>query len=191
MINQKRKKRTASHKNGKNDKGSVLVLTLIAVLILSITVTGLLLVGRTELFTTQSYYLDKSAYYTAVWGVEVLREEILDNPTSEYLMAMTKTHPETSFKQDSIDRMYIIGSLADMENTVSAIESGGAVPMKTISKFDGFNPPAIPGLSLGLGKMQVYPVVWKVTVTGKASGGSRHAFSEIVCGVLSTLSGSE
>ena len=41
------------------EKGSVLVLTIIAVLILSIMVTGLLTVGTTEIYTTQNFHLKR------------------------------------------------------------------------------------------------------------------------------------
>lgn len=177
--------------NQNREKGSVLILTIIAVLILSITVTGLLLVGRTELFTTQSYLLEKSAYYTAVWGVEEIRQEIMNNPASEYLTTLSKTYPATNFIQDNVDRMYIIGDLATMEATITAIDNGSVIPEEHLEKFDGFNPPTLPGIELGLGKTQLYPVVWKVVVTARAKGGSRNAYAEIVCGVLSTLSGSE
>jgi hypothetical protein len=188
-MTKKRIKQTGSNKRvcrryGKREKGSVLVLTLIAVLILSVTVTGLLLVGRTELFSTQSNYLDKAAYYTAVWGVEEIREAIMEGQFTT-VAAMTKTYPETQFVQDSINRLYIIGNMKDMEDTVKAIESGGAVPMKTLEKFEGFNV-QMPGGSVAIGQ-PTQTAVWKVCVTGKASGVSRHAFAEVVCGVVSVL----
>ncbi len=159
------------------EKGSILVLTLISVLILSLMALGLLSVGATENFTTQNYHLNKMAYYTALRGVEEMRNMIFNNPQVDAVTQMTKSLTETEIEGDhGITRAYISGSLKNLEDEETS----------PISMFEGFDAPPLPGLSMGTG-MSVASVVWKVHVTSKVSMGGRSAFSEILTGVYSLI----
>ena len=57
------------------EKGSMLVLAIIATLILSLILVAGLTVSTTEVHTTQNYFLNKVSYYKAVEGVEIVTAE--------------------------------------------------------------------------------------------------------------------
>mgnify|MGYP003574211811 CR=1 FL=1 len=168
--------------NIEKEKGSILVLTLIAVLILSIMVTGLLNVGTTEIYTTQNYHLNKSAYYTAIQGLEEIRTRIYNAPDAESVRTIMETPPAEAF-YSSGGRLsfYVTGSLKDMEDILSGYKDG--VP---IEQFKGFASPPLPSISLG-GGSSIEPIVWKVQVTAKVDANNRATYSEIVSGIYSVL----
>ena len=66
------------------EKGSVLILTIITILIMSIMIFGLLSIGSTEVRTTQNYQLKKKSFYHAVQGLETVIERVRnsDDPIS-------------------------------------------------------------------------------------------------------------
>lgn len=162
----------------KKENGSLLVLTLIAVLILSLLMIGLLTVGTTELQTTQNFQLNKNAYYAAVQGIEEIRDLIHQNPDAASVTAITKSISETevsdSFGGISVgtSRAYIIGTVKDWEDNTTQL----------IDRFKGFDPPPLRGISAG-----VDPVVWKVPITATAAMGTRSGFAEIEAGIYSII----
>jgi len=165
------------------EKGSVLVLTIIAVLILSIMVTGLLNVGTTEIYTTQNFQLNKAAYYTAVQGVEEIRTLIYNTPDAESVNGIVKMPPAEAYSSSGgYLRFYITGSLKDLEDILAGTDTDG-VP---IEQFKGFEPPPLPAISLG-GGSSIEPIVWKVQVTAKIDANKRSTYSEIVSGIYSVL----
>jgi hypothetical protein len=165
------------------EKGSVLVLTIIAVLILSIMVTGLLNVGTTEIYTTQNFQLNKTAYYTAVQGIEEIRTLIYNAPDAESVRNIIKMPPAEAYSTaGGFLRFYITGNLKDMEDIFAGTISDG-VP---IEQFKGFPPPPLPAISLG-GGSSVEPIVWKVHVTAKVDANKRTTYSELISGVYSIL----
>jgi len=167
----------------KKEKGSVLVLTIIAVLILSIMVTGLLNVGTTEIYTTQNYQLNKSAYYTAVQGVEEIRTQIYNAPDAESVQGIIKVPPPEAYSSSGgFLRFYITGTLKDMEDILAGTIATGL----PIEHFKGFEPPALPSISLG-GGTSVEPIVWKVHVTAKVDANKRTTYSEVIAGIYSVL----
>ena len=169
--------------NIEKEKGSVLVLTVIAVLILSIMVTGLLNVGTTEIFTTQNFQLKKSAYYTAVQGVEEIRTQIYNTPDAASVNGIVKMPPSEAFSGSGGSlRFYITGSLKDLEDILAGTDTDG-VP---IEQFKGFEPPPLPAISLG-GSSSIEPIVWKVEVTAKVGANKRSTYSEIISGVYSVV----
>ena len=58
------------------ERGSILIITLIAVLILSFMVASGIRTATTEIHTAQNYYLNKIAYYNAVDAVNNLTVQI-------------------------------------------------------------------------------------------------------------------
>jgi hypothetical protein len=160
------------------ERGSLLVLTLIAVLILSLLMLGLLTVGTTELQTTQNFQLNKNAYYAAVQGVEEIRDLIHQEPDAASVTSITKTKYETT-KSDTFgnvkvgtSRTYIIGTLKDWEENTTLF----------IDRFKGFEPPPLRGISKG-----VDPVVWKVPITASSTMGTRVGYAEIEAGIYSII----
>ena len=160
------------------EKGSVLILTVIAVLILSIMVTGLMNVGTTEIYTTQNYQMNKSAYYTAVAGVEDIRNQVYNAPDAEAVTAIVKSVYDTQKSEDGFKTAYITGTLKDLETG-----GGAGVP---VSKFEGFDPPPLVGISLG-STTSVAPVIWKVNVTGEVNLTRKNSYVEISSGVYSVI----
>jgi hypothetical protein len=169
--------------NVEKEKGSVLVLTLIAVLILSIMVTGLLNVGTTEIYTTRNFHLNKSAYYTAVQGVEEIRTLIYNTPDAASVAGIVQMPPAEAYSSSGGGylRFYVTGSLKDLEDILAGIDPDG-VPLE---QFKGFDPPQLPAISLG--DSSLLPIVWKVQVTAKINANKRSTYSEVVSGIYSVL----
>jgi Tfp pilus assembly protein PilV len=165
------------------EKGSVLVLTIIAVLILSIMVTGLLTVGTTEIYTTQNFHLKKSAYYTAVQGVEEIRNQIYNTPDAMAVADIVKMPPANAYTgSGGFLKFYVTGSLKDLEEILAGTNTDGV----RLEQFKGFEPPPLAAISLGQGS-SIQPIVWKVQVTAKIDANKRSTYSEILSGVYSVL----
>jgi hypothetical protein len=181
------------------ERGSIMILTMMAVLILSILVSGLLNVGTTEIYTTQNYQLQKSAYYMAVQGVEEVRSLIYNYPDAQSVTSIKRysygsngpvlvgDDPSMGTMDDAegLKKYYITGTLKDLET----YNYGGSIDPTAISFIDqlkGFKAPPLPSISMG-GSSSVAPVVWKVNVTAEVQLGSRKAYSEIISGVYSIL----
>ena len=64
------------------ERGSILIITLIAVLILSFMVASGIRTATTEIHTAQNHYLNKIAYYNAVDAVKVVAPEPASSPGS-------------------------------------------------------------------------------------------------------------
>lgn len=168
-----------------NEKGSILVLTVISTLILSIIMTGLLTIGTTELHTTQNYHLTKIAHYSALEGVEVVRNLIAEAETTEDIDTITKTVSDTGGRESFNDgsgaitsgvyRSYITGSLLDFQEQTP----------QPVGQFKGFKAPPLLGASQNL---NLTPIIWKVYITSQALMGSKAGYSEIVSGIYYTVS---
>jgi hypothetical protein len=156
------------------ERGSILVLTLVGVLILSLLATGLLTVGTTEINTTRNFYLNKYAYYTAVQGVEEIRTEIKTiDPDS--VGNISRSSSETLVETYGVHRSYITGSLYNMQKNEP----------KTLEGFKGFPPPSPTGTSIG----KVDTTIWRVIITSKATQGNRKGYAEIEVGIVGLLPG--
>jgi hypothetical protein len=165
------------------EKGSVLVLTIIAVLILSIMVSGLLTIGTTELYTTQNYHMKKTAYYAAVQGIEEIRTNIYNSPDAQSVRTIIVTPPAKAYSSSGgYISFYVTGSLKDLEDMLAGTLPDG-VPLE---QFKGFEPPPLPAISLG-GGSSIEPIVWKVQVTAKINANKRSTYSELIAGVYSVL----
>ena len=149
-------------------KGSTLILTLVAVLILSILAVSGLTVSTTEVSTSQNFYLSKVSFYTAVEGVQRIIEDIKIVPDPNNIVFSEEK------KEDQVDKKIISGSLEDLQDNTP----------ENISSFDSFTPPPLPGLFTG-SQTTVYPVIWKVPVSTEIKAGGKKAYSEILVGVYS------
>ena len=164
------------------EAGSALVITLVAVLILSsLAVTGLT-VSSTEIQSTQNFYLNKRAYYTALKGVEELRNEIFRNPAPEYVTTLNRVKANTLDGGVTNYTFYITGFMEDLRNFTE-----DQTPPPNIDFFQGFSPPPLPSIGLG-GTVTVSPVVWDVHVTATVSAARKKSYAEIQTGVYSIVS---
>ena len=164
------------------EKGSVLVLTLIAVLILSgMAITGLT-VSTTEAQSTQNFYLNKRAYYTAVEGVEVVRNLIYNDPAPENVTTLKKIPTDTWVGNTSMNyTYYVTGSMEDLQYFKE-----GVYELPTVGGFQGFDPPPLPSISMG-GTISIAPVVWQVNITSEVYFGKKKSYSEIQSGIYSIV----
>lgn len=166
----------------KKQNGSALVLTLIAVLILSsLAVTGLT-VSSTEIQSTQNFYLNKRAYYTALEGVEEVRNEIFTNPDPEYVTSLTRNSSQTMVGGGSNYTYYITGSMEDLRYFMEY-----QMDPPKVDYFKGFDAPPLPGVGLG-GTVTIAPVIWSVHITSCINTGKKKSYAEIQSGIYSIVS---
>lgn len=157
------------------EKGSVLLLAIIASLILSVIVIGVLTVSSTEMDATQNYYMKKISYYHALDRLEDVIEQVRnsDDPTAISIAAATSPTVEG----DNTTRTYYTG---DMVNGT-----------KPITYFDSFQAPPLPGMSMGTETSYV-PVMYRVPLVSQIEKkGSREAnakaFTELDAGVYALM----
>lgn len=163
----------------KQEKGSVLILAIVATFILSLTAIGLLNVGNTEIQTTQNHYLNKKSYYYALQGLEDIVDQIRnsDDPTS-----ISETKVDTS----SSSAIETLRSASDDELAKTFYTGDMQNGQKSVSFFKGFPPPPLPGISLG-DITGLVPIVYRVPITAEVIlGQNKRAYTEIVAGVYAT-----
>jgi hypothetical protein len=167
-----------------NEKGSILVLTIIASLILSLIMTGLLSIGTTELHTTRNFQLNKIAYYAALEGIEDIRNLIIEANSTEDVELIVKSVYDTQANESFYDgnntmstgiaRSYMTGSLLDFQENLP----------QALKQFEGFPAPPLLGASQSL---NLTPMVWKVQVTSEALMGTKGGYTELVAGIYYTI----
>ncbi len=173
----------------KDEKGSILVLTLISILILSLMVIGLLTVGSTETATTANYQLSRIAYYTAMQGVEDVRAEIIDSADSanaaedveEIYRDLSSTEVQTGYGAKT---SYMSGSLMqleDFETSLAKASGGTEVTPPKLREFEGISPPQKVATDLKIATL--IPRLIRVQITSKVEMAGRTAYSEIIAGV--------
>jgi hypothetical protein len=155
------------------EKGSMLVLAIIATLILSLILVSGLTVSTTEVNTTQNYYMNKISYYKAVEGVEIVTEMIrnVSDPTTIAIDANNFDNTESG-----ITRSFITGTLVDLQSGSS----------QNVKPFLGFDPPPLPSMSLGSAS-GITPVIWYVPITSEVTVNRKRSFTEIEAGIYSIL----
>jgi hypothetical protein len=155
------------------EKGSMLVLAIIATMILSLILVAGLTVSTTEVHTTQNHYLNKVSYYSAIEGLELVIEQIRNEPNPENI-EIAATDFQTS--QAAIQKLFITGSLVEMQ----------AGSTQKVRKFVGFPPPPLPGISLGPGS-GISPILWYVPITSKVTVNKKIAYTELEAGIYSSV----
>ncbi len=153
----------------KNEKGSMLIIALITVLILSFIVASGIRTTSTELFTTYNVYLKKASYYYAVAGVEstAIRIKNSEDPSSITVNQIINAEDGSNVHVYSGD-----------------LETGAM----NITVFQGFQPPPLPGISLGT-TSNIKPIIWEVNITSELTNRKRKAYSEIETGIYSLMTG--
>lgn len=155
--------------NKKTNKGSTLVLVLIAVLILSMIALSALTQSGTEIGTTRNFLMDKSAFYSADAGIQVGTKEIRD------AVALTFDPSNVSFTHTIGKYTFYSGSIDD----------GSA---QTLKGFRGFKPPPPVGMSVEMaGELGAVTLPWDLTVTAAASVGSKNQVRKQLQTVVVTM----
>lgn len=152
------------------EKGSVLILTIITVLIFSIMVAGLLTIGTTEIKTTQNYVLKKKSFYHAVQGLETVIELVRNSEDPSTIQVNKVVLPATD--SDGTKKNYYTGSMAPSGAT-------------TVSWFQEIQAPQLKGITLGT---EFFPVLYRVPIVAEVSAGSKSpACTEIEAGVYALM----
>ena len=168
------------------EKGSILILTLISVLLLSVLATGLLTVGTTETVTTKNYHLSKKAYYEAVRGVEEIRNFFITG-NAEQIPGYQVWPSQTKIAAEhGIEYYYITGSLLDLEG----IKTAGAAEPGEVQKW-GFEGGGLVSLgfseSLKVGDQSADEAkrkIYLVNVTSEVSYAKTSTYAEILAGIM-------
>jgi hypothetical protein len=155
------------------EKGSMLILAIIATLILSLILVAGLTVSTTEVQTTQNYYLNKISYYKAIEGLEIVTEMIRTETDPSALKVQIS---EFVTSETGITKKFLTGTLVDLQNGTT----------QNVKQFLGFDAPPLPSISLGTAT-GVTPVIWYVPVTSEVTVNHKRSFTEIEAGIYSIL----
>lgn len=153
------------------EKGSVLILTIITVLIFSIMVAGLLTIGTTEIKTTQNYLLKKKSFYHAIQSLESVIEQARHAEDPTIIMISKISSPP--LESDGTRKNFFTGNMKD--------------GVQNVKFFNEFNAPQLVGLSLGT-ESGIVPVMYRVPIVSEVSVGSKApACTEIEAGIYALL----
>jgi hypothetical protein len=155
------------------EKGSMLILAIIATLILSLILVAGLTVSTTEVHTNQNYFMNKVSYYKAVEGVEIVTEEIRNTPDPSTISVESNEYLVTD---GGTAKRFITGTLVDLQNGTT----------QNVKPFMGFDPPPLPSISLG-STSGVSPIIWFVPVTSEVTVNKKRSFTEIESGIYSII----
>lgn len=160
------------------EKGSMVILAIIATLILSLIMMAGLTVSTTEVQTTQNYYLNKISYYKAVEGVEIVTEEIRNTADPDAIANFSISPGTYEIKENGVTRKFITGTLVDLQKD--------PITTQNVQLFMGFDPPPLPSISLGTSS-GVTPVIWYVPIASEVTVNRKRSFTEIEAGIYSIL----
>ncbi|MFH2107197.1 MAG: hypothetical protein ABII93_00865 [Chrysiogenia bacterium] len=155
------------------EKGSMLVLAIIATLILSLIMMAGLTVSTTEVHTTHNYFLNKVSYYKAVEGIERVIDQIRSEPDPSSIFIVPNDY---KIKQDGMQKLFITGTLIDIQNNTT----------QNVRQFDGFAPPPLPSISLGP-NAGISPIIWYVPITSEVTVNKKRSYTEIEAGIYSSV----
>lgn len=161
------------------EKGSMLILAIIATLILSLILVAGLTVSTTEVNTTQNYYMNKVSYYKAVEGLERVIDQIRADPNPA---SISVDMEDFKVVKDGAQRLFITGTLVDLQN----LQNESLANAPTIRQFTGFPPPPLPGISLGPGA-GILPIIWYVPITSEVTVNRKKSYTEIEAGIYSSV----
>jgi hypothetical protein len=151
------------------NRGSTLIMVLIAVLILSLIALSALTQSNTEMGTTRNFFMDKSAFYSADAGIQVGINNI------RTAVALTFDPSNVSFTQTFGKYTFYSGSIAD----------GSA---QTVKGFRGFRPPPPVGMSVEMsGELGSVTLPWDLTVTAAAAVGLKNQVRKQLQTVVITM----
>lgn len=155
------------------EKGSMVILAIIATLILSLIMVAGLTVSTTEVQTTHNYYLNKVSYYNALEGLEIVIDQIRSDPNPENIFIVADDYKT---KQSGIQKLFITGSLVNMQNGTT----------QAVKKFTGFPAPPLVGISLGA-TSGITAVIWYVPITSEVTVNKKRSYTELEAGIYSSM----
>jgi len=175
----------------RNERGSALVLTIVSVLILSVMVSGLLNVGTTEMYTTRNYQLQKYAYYTAVEGVEEIRNKInhinnneIDNLKRLPLSNTADPNFGTEFYgYNGFRYVYVTATLEEYEAYKKGVGAINAISRVDTGVIPGTPPASAMATAQGHSNPTAIPVQWQLYVTAEVGKAGLSAYAEILAAV--------
>ncbi|MBN2399548.1 MAG: pilus assembly PilX N-terminal domain-containing protein [Candidatus Aminicenantes bacterium] len=148
------------------NRGSALLLVMIAMLILSLIGLSALTQSGSEINTTGNFYKDKSAFYAADAGIQVGLDEIqkqFTNPTGVLL--------DKNFG----NQRYYTGTMTDTS-------------AQYVKAFMGFKAPPIVGQSADMGgELNMQAVPWQLTVTAVSKAGTKNQIRKQLQTVVITM----
>ncbi|MCX6554554.1 MAG: hypothetical protein NTZ12_05995 [Candidatus Aminicenantes bacterium] len=150
------------------NKGSALLLVLIALLILSFIGISALTQSSSEINTTGNFLKDKSAFYAADSGIQIGIRQI----------RLNSTHPENVIFDGEIGKNYFrTGLMSD------------ALPTKkNVKPFQGFMPPQSAGQAAGMeSETNMKNVPWTLVITAESNLTTKNRIRKQVQTVLTTL----
>jgi len=140
----------------RSNRGSTLVMVLIAVLILSMIALSSLTQSSTEMGTARNFAQEKNAFYSADAGIQVGIQAI-------------RTAVAEAFDPSNVTFTQTIGKYTFYSGS---IDDGTA---QTLKGFRGFKPPPPVGMSIEMaGELGAVTLPWDLIVTSAASVGSRN-----------------
>jgi Tfp pilus assembly protein PilX len=152
----------------KKNRGSALLLVLIALLILSLIGLSALTQSGSEINTTGNFYRDKGAFYTADAGIQIGIRQI----------RLNSTNPKNVIFDGSIGKnSYRTGLMSDPLPT-----------KKNVKAFQGFMPPQSVGQSAGMeSESNMQNVPWTLVITAESSSGTKNRIRKQVETVVTTM----
>jgi Tfp pilus assembly protein PilX len=148
------------------NKGSALLLVLIALLILSLIGLSALTQSGSEINTTGNFLKDKSAFYTADAGIQAGMKEIREKFTDPTSVLM-----DTTFS----GQRYYTGVMTNLT-------------AQHVTAFMGFNAPPVIGQSIEMGsELNMRAVPWQLTVTSVSKAGTKNQIYKQLQTVVITM----
>lgn len=148
------------------NKGSALLLVLIALLILSLIGLAALTQSGSEINTTGNFYKDKNAFYTADAGIQVGISEIAKQFTNPTTVILDRTFANHRFYTGT------------MSNSTA----------QYVKAFTGFKAPPPVGQSIEMGsELNMQAVPWQLTVTAVSNVGTKNQIRKQLQTVVITM----
>lgn len=150
------------------NRGSALLLVLIALLILSLIGLAALTQSGSEINTTGNFYRDKSAFYAADAGIQIGIRQIRLN---------TANPMQVKFDGVILKNNYRTGLMSDTLPTA-----------KNVKNFQGFMPPQAVEHSIGMeSDPNMFFVPWTLVITSESNVGTKNRIRKQVETVLTTM----
>ena len=148
------------------NKGSALLLVLIALLILSLIGLSALTQSGSEINTTGNFFKDKSAFYAADAGIQAGMDEIKKHFTTPTTVLL-----DTTFAS----QRYYTGRMID-------------TTAQYVKAFTGFRAPQPIGQSIDMGgELNMQAVPWQLTVTAVSKAGTKKQIRKQLQTVVITM----
>jgi hypothetical protein len=150
------------------NRGSALLLVLIALLILSLIGLAALTQSGSEINTTGNFFKDKSAFYAADAGIQVGMKEIQDQFTNPMGVILDNNYT-------FVNQRYYTGTM--LNPTAQYVKA-----------FMGFNAPQPVGQSIEMGgELNMKTVPWQLTVTSVSKAGTKNQIRKQLQTVVITM----